>query len=1760
MNLLRLKHFLNSKSVFYGIIYLLLFTLGLHLFRWTGYILILFDLIILIKVILNKQLRLTPQFLFVILFSVAFFVFYITNYGFAVKQIIVYLVSPPCLFMFGQSLFISSSKEERTKLIYKSIFSILLGMLLCMFLSMAFTMSKTGLAFYSERRVFYLIWQPNEVMSSTHYSLYADAVFCFALPILFGKYKNKNAFHYIFGILAILFSVYGSIILANRSFFVVIFIAIWIYGILYLIPKFSQYINREIAFFAAMTLITLFIVLILSANIFGLKDELMKINVFKRFIEGGSDASRWHIYETFFNKFSQYPFGGMVKEITYETSTNYIHNVILDVYMLCGIIPFIIFIVIFIFGLIGFAGLVKQKENLHQNIAVEMGFLGLIGVFFFEPVIQGDIYIFDFVFIFFGFFDLCYHEYIVGAKHKRFFKKFQGRDLKIVFISNFISLHTRELHDELTKKYGDLYHFISVEKPSDRHLIYEPEQTHHNEVNFEQNQVEALRLLDEADVIIYGSVNRKLINKYRRKDKIIFDMRERIYKGSKYQYLSLHAFISSLINIRRFENHHEFALAMSGYNAYDASLYLNRPNHIYEWGYYPLSEVNHKITFNKTLVLTYNSRLIDWKNPFVVLETALKMKQSGLDFKLNFIGSGDLSEQVHQYVEENNLNDNIIFYENISNIEVKNILYQSDILVHSASFKEGWGAVINEGLAAGCLVIASYAAGSSISLIHDGKNGILFDPETTNDLYNKIIWATEHESQVRSIRECAANTYLEKYSPAFVAERFANMLSDIVNTGECTRYEDGPCSKAKVISDESVQKYVAERTSLYAPKVVKNENTSEKKKFISSTLISYFTIFFNILAALFYTPWMINQIGQSSYGLYSLTLSITAIVTLNLGIGSVLARYIAKYRSEGKDEEANNFSGIVFKIYSVLAAIVLAALIIIYFLLGKIYVGLTPDEISKLKIIFLIVGLFAVVGFEFSPVDGIFEGNEKYVPLKIIKLIRRILDVLLVIIFLSLGMGLYAFVIISVACELIEIIIKVIYLKKNGLAGSKPNFRYADKNVRRAFLTFSGWTILIAVANLLLTSINQSVLGIFSNSTQISFYAIAALFEGYTWKFSDAINGLFIPKLTRLDNNPNGQEEIERILIKVFRIQLLIVGFIIIGIIAIGRGFINNIWKQGSDINYDPCYLCTIFLLIPGLFTYPNGVITNLFFVRNKVKYLSISNLVAGIISILLACILSWKFPENASILVCVSICTGKLIGLIILLSVFEQKVLHLNMAKIMKEAFLPIIALLLVIFGILFGSEFLIETNNYLVLAIKIISIVIIYVALSYFFVLKSDEKQLVWDILRPVSSIDEKEHHKDVTNYFAERQQKETMQKKPKKVLAISTFDYGAPYRIAISILDELKDRGYETYYACRSSTNENYISINRGEFNYRREQIKVKVTGKDGFYNFTDTAVLIEKIANINPDLIILNNLHGHFINLNLLWNYIKERQIQVIWILHDMWTMTGKCALIDNQCDHWKNGCEKCPFKKKYPSSVFVPQTQRMFKDKMNFYKDYLNLTFVPVSNYVNELFEQSALSQCKHIIIENGVSTHNTKADKDLIQIIRQRYCHKGQKLIFGCANYLSAVKGIDYFNYLAEHLGDEYSIVLAGHKSKGVKYHPRLHIVDYLTNDELNAYYQAADIFASLTPSESFGMVYLEAMLNGTPVLTFNTGLFYNAKSNDFVQVVNINNYKQLVEAVTKLNKTEQVSKLAIEFAKQYSDKKMLKNYIELIEKELHHE
>lgn len=493
-------------------------------------------------------------------------------------------------------------------------------------------------------------------------------------------------------------------------------------------------------------------------------------------------------------------------------------------------------------------------------------------------------------------------------------------------------------------------------------------------------------------------------------------------------------------------------------------------------------------------------------------------------------------------------------------------------------------------------------------------------------------------------------------------------------------------------------------------------------------IISYIAILFNIVSGLLYTPWMINKIGQSEYGLFSLAITLISFFSIDFGLGEAVSRFLSKYNAENKIQEKKDFLGITFKLYIVIDIVIFIILMIVYIFAGKIYAELTVDELSKFRVAFLIAAVYSVCSFPFMPLNGIIISHERFTFRKFTDLLHKIITVVMMIIVLLLGYRLYSLVIVNAISGVITILLKLSYIHKNKLI--EINFRAKNRTILREIFGFSFWTTLMIVAQRFILNITPTVLGAFAGSVQISLFSVAMAIEGYTWTFANALNGLFLPKVTRITIRSNNSHEIENLMIKVGRIQLMLVGLLIIGFIIMGKEFMI-LWMGES---FSVSYYVTILLILPCIITLTQDIANTTLVALNKIRYRAYAYITVAVISFSLSVVLSRKWGAIGS---GIAIFIGNVIGHVILMNIVYNKVLKINIFRFFKENHIKMCVPLILFAVVASILQYFFPAKSMFLFLVKVCILCVIYFILMWNTALNDYEKNLFSELLNKIFQV---------------------------------------------------------------------------------------------------------------------------------------------------------------------------------------------------------------------------------------------------------------------------------------------------------------------------------------------------------------------------------------------------------------------------------------
>lgn len=400
--------------------------------------------------------------------------------------------------------------------------------------------------------------------------------------------------------------------------------------------------------------------------------------------------------------------------------------------------------------------------------------------------------------------------------------------------------------------------------------------------------------------------------------------------------------------------------------------------------------------------------------------------------------------------------------------------------------------------------------------------------------------------------------------------------------------------------------------------------------------------------------------------------------------------------------------------------------------------------------------------------------------------------------------------------------------------------------------------------------------------------------------------------------------------------------------------------------------------------------------------------------------------------------------------------------------------------------------------------------------------------------------------------------------KILQISVeVNTGSVGRIAEQIGEAVINRGWKSYIAYARGYNPSKSKTIKigNKLGIYWHGVMTRLFDRHCLHSTKATQKLIQQIKEISPDIIQLHHIHGYFLDMRVLFDYLSSVDIPIIWVFHDCWSMTGHCTHYEYvKCDRWKTGCYDCPEKKSYPGSLLLDRSKKNYIEKRELFTSVKNLTIVPVSNWLGGIVKESFLKECDVNVIHNGIDIQKFQP---IQSDIREKFLIFDKKIVLGVASPWSSRKGLKDIIKLSSYLSnDKYQIVLIGLSEEQLKQLP-IGIIGLTRTEsvvELAEWYSTADVFVNPTYEDTYPTTNLEAISCGTPVVTYKTGGSPESITSGIGQVVEKGDIIGLAKVI-KLLCAEDRDAMRVrcrEYAVKHFDKdECFEKYIELYERKL---
>jgi glycosyltransferase involved in cell wall biosynthesis len=363
-----------------------------------------------------------------------------------------------------------------------------------------------------------------------------------------------------------------------------------------------------------------------------------------------------------------------------------------------------------------------------------------------------------------------------------------------------------------------------------------------------------------------------------------------------------------------------------------------------------------------------------------------------------------------------------------------------------------------------------------------------------------------------------------------------------------------------------------------------------------------------------------------------------------------------------------------------------------------------------------------------------------------------------------------------------------------------------------------------------------------------------------------------------------------------------------------------------------------------------------------------------------------------------------------------------------------------------------------------------------------------------------------------------------------------------------------GFESYIAYGHKANKSSLyTIKIGNKVDRLfHALSTRIFDNHGLCSKNATKHFLERVDQINPDIIHLHNVHGYYINYRMLFERLSFRNVPVVWTMHDCWAFTGHCAYYDSvNCKKWITGCYDCPQKRSYPASFLCDRSRKNYSDKKDSFISMKNLTIVPVSNWLNKEVSNSFFGIYPSIVIHNGVDVEVFNYSVKTYPFLEDKF------VILGVANIWDRRKGLDDFIELSKYLNANEIIMLVGlSKNQQAKLPHNIIAIEKTENvRELAQLYSRSDMFLNPTWEDNFPTTNIEALACGTCVVTYDTGGSPEAITKETGFVVkqgDICTLLKVIERVKKEGKERYFKSCRERAVKHFDNRNRYKEYIDL--------
>ena len=499
-----------------------------------------------------------------------------------------------------------------------------------------------------------------------------------------------------------------------------------------------------------------------------------------------------------------------------------------------------------------------------------------------------------------------------------------------------------------------------------------------------------------------------------------------------------------------------------------------------------------------------------------------------------------------------------------------------------------------------------------------------------------------------------------------------------------------------------------------------------KSQLRSGVILSYLTLALSTLIPFFYTPIMLRLLGDAEYGLFSLSNSVIGYLSLlSFGFGGTIVRYITLYRAKGEKKKVENTFSFFLIVFGIIGALVMAGGVILSFSVDSIFhQGLTEAEISKMRVLMLIMSFNTALSLIISVFSSIIMSYERYVFRKLVDMIATVAAPLSNLIMLYLGFASVGMALANTIIQFVMLPLNMIYCFR--VLKVRPRYGRLGGNLIKEMIGFSAFTFLGTVVDMLFWATDKVILGMLTSTVVVAIYNIGSTFNNMIVNLSSAMSNILAPKVTTMVAKESSKKELTSLFIKVGRLQFIIVSLAVSGFAVFGHEFIM-LWAGDT---YSDSYYIALLTLIPLCVPLIQNTGLAIVMAQNKHRFRSVVYLIIAIVNAISTYIL---VPYMGAIGAALCSAVSYILGQGLIMNIYYHKKIGINIPlfwkNIVKMSVVP-----LVLSVITFIVKKWISFSSWLSFLCGVIVYLFIFLTLMFAVAMNTYEKSI---LLKPLKKI---------------------------------------------------------------------------------------------------------------------------------------------------------------------------------------------------------------------------------------------------------------------------------------------------------------------------------------------------------------------------------------------------------------------------------------